>query len=94
MRNKTSLLLVLALLLMSLPIFASKTAIQETTSDVISFENTENTIKESQDLTSAEKPTSENEESSAEKMANLVIQLGIIIIAAKFGGILFSKIKI
>lgn len=93
MRNKTSLLLVLALLLMSLPIFASKTAIQETTSDVISFENTENTIKESQDLASTEKPISENEESSAEKMANLVIQLGIIIIAAKFGGILFSKIK-
>lgn len=91
MRNKTYLLSILVLLLISIPIFGSKTAATESTSDIVISNAAENSIKESQNT---ENTAQENkEESSAEKMANLVIQLGIIIIAAKFGGILFSKIK-
>ena len=90
MKNKTSILLILALLLISLPIFASKTAMQEATSDTVITQSIENTITESKTQSNTE---THEEESEAEKMANLVIQLGIIIIAAKFGGMLFAKIK-
>ena len=90
MKNKTSVLLILALLLISLPIFASKTAMQEATSDTVITQSIENTITESKTQSNTE---THEEESEAEKMANLVIQLGIIIIAAKFGGMLFAKIK-
>jgi hypothetical protein len=47
MKNKTSILLILALLLISLPIFASKTAMQEATSDTVITQSIENTITES-----------------------------------------------
>ncbi|MEE1289618.1 MAG: cation:proton antiporter, partial [Spirochaetota bacterium] len=90
MRNKFFLFSLLALLLISLPIFASKTAMQEATSDTVITQSIENTITESKTQSNTE---THEEESEAEKMANLVIQLGIIIIAAKFGGMLFAKIK-
>lgn len=87
MEKKTYFLSIVALLLISLPIFGSKIVITEPTSDTVVSTTAENSIKESQNIQKNE------EESSAEKIANLVIQLGIIIIAAKFGGMLFSKIK-
>lgn len=87
MEKKTYFLSILALLLISLPIFGSKAVIADPSSDIVISDTAENSIKESQNIQKNE------EESSAEKIANLVIQLGIIIIAAKFGGMLFSKIK-
>lgn len=91
MKNKIYFLpLILVLLLISLPVFGSKVAATESTSDVIISDTAETGIKEPQETKDT---TSKEEESSAEKMANLIIQLGIIIITAKFGGMLFSKIK-
>lgn len=87
MGKKTYLLSIVVLLVISLPIFGSKTEIEESTSDTVISSTSENNIKESQGT------QKNDEENSAEKIANLVIQLGIIIIAAKFGGMLFSKIK-